>query len=68
MESVLVDMQKVKMLAAKKLLTVAELARRANVSNATLYALHGETRKASFTTLMKIASVLDVAPKDLLRK
>lgn len=66
MTSTLVNMNKVRELATAKLWTFAELARRSKVSDATLYSLQSKRRKASFLTIQKIATALEVQPNELI--
>lgn len=65
MQSIIPDMGKVKRLAYKKGWSWAELAKRADLSANTLFALQAKRRKASERTMYKLAAALEVAPGDI---
>jgi DNA-binding Xre family transcriptional regulator len=67
-KTVEIDMKKVKEITLKKFMSFADLAKRANLSLATLFALQAKRRKASERTLYKIAAALDVSPADIIEK
>lgn len=67
-KTVEIDMKKVKEMTLKKFMSFAALAKRANLSLATLFALQAKRRKASERTLYKIAAALDVSPADIIEK
>ncbi|MCH4096026.1 MAG: helix-turn-helix transcriptional regulator [Acidaminococcus provencensis] len=67
-KTVEIDMKKVKEMTLKKLMSFADLAKSANLSLATLFALQAKRRKASERTLYKIAAALDVSPADIIKE
>lgn len=67
-KTVEIDMKKVKEMTLKKFMSFADLAKSANLSLATLFALQAKRRKASERTLYKIAAALDVSPADIIEK
>ena len=68
MKSIIPDMGKVKRLAYKKGWSFSELAKRADLSLNTLFALQAKRRKASERTMYKIAAALDVSPAEIIEK
>lgn len=60
-----IDMKKVHQLTLDKLWTWSELARQANLTTATLYALKAGRRTPCSRTIYKIAKALDVDPKEI---
>lgn len=67
-DAVNVDMAKVENMLYKRLWTWSELARRSNVTTATIFALKAGRRRASMRTLYKIAHAFDVQPGTLIKK
>ena len=62
---VIIDMKKVLQLARKKYLDVSALARKADLSYATMHALQTKRRNASTKTVCKIAKALEVEPEEI---
>lgn len=62
------DMEKVKEMTYQKLWTWADLARQANVTQPTLYALKAGRRNPSMRTIYKIAHALDVDPQEIVKQ
>lgn len=62
------DMGKVKRLSYGKGWSWAELAKHANLSLNTLFALQAKRRKASERTMYKLAAALDVSPAEIIEK
>lgn len=60
------DMGKVKRLAYEKGWSFSELAKRADLSLNTLFALQAKRRKASARTMYKLADALDVSPVEII--
>lgn len=60
------DMEKVKEMTYQKLWTWADLARQANVTQPTLYALKAGRRNPSMRTIYKIAHALGVEPQEII--
>ncbi|WP_370850989.1 helix-turn-helix domain-containing protein [Megasphaera sp.] len=67
-DAVNVDMEKVGNMRYEHLWTWSELARRSNVTTATIFALKAGRRRASMRTLHKIAHALGVQPGTLIKK
>ena len=67
-EAVNVNMTKVEKMMYKRLWTWSELARQADVTTATLFALKARRRRASLMTLCKIARAFKVKPETLIEK
>lgn len=67
-QNFIVDMEKVKELTYRKLWTWADLARNANITEPTIYALQFGRRKASLRTVYKIAKALSVEPSDIIKE
>lgn len=63
-----VNMGKVCELTQEKFWTIAELTRKAHLSQATYFSLKSGRRKASVLTVKKIAAALDVSPADIIEK
>ena len=63
-----VDMEKVCKLTQEKFWTIAELTRKAHLSQATYFSLKSGRRKASVLTVKKIAAALDVSPADIAKE
>ena len=61
-----IDMEKVKRMMYEKLWTWAELARQANVTQSTLFALQAGRRNPSLRTIYKIAHALEVEPQQII--
>lgn len=66
-KSVSLDMEKVQSLAYSKYWTLAELARQSRLSNATIFSLKANRRRASMKTLLQIAHALQVDPADIIK-
>lgn len=62
------NMAEVKRLTYSKGWSWAELAKQANLSLNTIFALQSKRRKASERTMYKLAAALDVAPADIVEK
>lgn len=62
------DMEKVKEMTYQKLWTWADLARQANVTQPTLYALKAGRRNPSMRTIYKIAHALGVEPQEIVKQ
>lgn len=67
-KSVVIDMPKVKEMTYRKLWTWAELAKKAGITQPTIFALQSGRRKASIRTAYKIAAALDVEPSEIIKK
>lgn len=67
-KSTYLDMEKVQHIAYTRFWTLAELARQARISNATIFALKSKRRKASMKTVLNIANALGVEPSDIVSK
>lgn len=65
MQNVNINMDKVYQLTLDKLWTWSELARQANLTTATLYALKAGRRTPCSRTVYKIAKALGVDPKEI---
>ena len=63
-----VNMDKVCELTQEKFWTIAELTRKAHLSQPTYYSLKAGRRKASLLTVKKLARALGVSPVDLITK
>lgn len=63
-----VDMQKVRDMTFKRLWTWNDLARRADLAPATIFALLAERRRASTRTVYKIAHALQVEPSEIIKE
>lgn len=63
-----IDFEKVGKLISRKYLSWAELARQANISSATIFAIKAGRRNASYKTLRNIANALGVEPSDIVSK
>lgn len=61
------DPNKVKKLAISKCWSLADLTRKAELSNSTLYKINHGTNKASLRTIGKIARALSVDPSELIK-
>ena len=62
------DMGEVKRLTYKKGWSLSELAKQANLSLNTIFALQAKRRRASERTVYKLANALDVSPADIIEK
>lgn len=62
------DMEKVQEMTYQKLWTWADLARQANVTQSTLYALKAGRRNPSMRTIYKIAHALGVEPQEIVKQ
>lgn len=62
-----VDFNVVDRLINEKFISWAELARMAEISSATIFAIKAGRRNASFRTIRKIADALGVEPKDIVK-
>lgn len=62
------DMGKVKQLAYQKGWSLSDLAKQANLSLNTIFALQAKRRRASERTVYKLANALDVSPADIIEK
>lgn len=67
-KSVMLNMSKVREFTYKKYWTIAELARRAHISQATIFALQSNRRRASYKTLLGIANALGVEPSEIVKE
>lgn len=67
-EKICLDMDKVKELTARKFWVWSDLARKAEITTATLYALQAGRRNASPKTMFKIAAALEVEPSEIIKK
>lgn len=65
MQKSIINMEKVYQLTLDKLWTWSELARQANLTTATLYALKAGRRIPCSRTVYKIAKALGVDPKEI---
>lgn len=63
-----IDFEKVGKLISRKYLSWAELARQANISSATIFAIKAGRRNASYKILRNIANALGVEPSDIVSK
>lgn len=63
-----INMTKVKQLANRKMWSLSELSRKADVSLNTIFALQAKRRKASPQTVRKIAMALEIDPNDIVEK
>lgn len=61
------DMAKIKELVYQRLWTWNELAKKANISTNTIYALQSHRRNASRRTAYKIAKALDISPCEIIQ-
>lgn len=68
MTSYYVNMDKVSKMREEKFWTIAELTRKAHLSQATYFSLKSGRRKASVLTVKKIAAALDVSPAEIIAK
>lgn len=68
MTSYYVNMNKVCKMREEKFWTIAELTRKAHLSQPTYYSLKSGRRKASILTVKKLAAALDVSPADIIEK
>ena len=68
MTSFYVNMDKVCKMREERFWTIAELIRKAHLSQATYYSLKSRRRKASILTVKKLAAALDVSPADIIEK
>lgn len=64
----IINMVKVKELTYKKFWSLSQLAEKAHVSLATIFALQAKKRRASQRTVVKIAAALDVSPAEIIEK
>ena len=62
------NMGEVKRLTYKKGWSLADLARQANLSLNTIFAMQAKRRRASERTVHKLANALDVSPADIIEK
>lgn len=62
------DMGKVKQLSYQKGWSLSDLAKQANLSLNTIFALQAKRRRASERTVYKLANALDVSPADIIEK
>lgn len=60
------DMAKIKELVYRRLWTWNELAKKADISTNTIYALQSHRRNASRRTAYKIANALEVSPCEII--
>jgi transcriptional regulator with XRE-family HTH domain len=63
-----VDVEKLKRLRVDRVLSQRELARRAGLTHATVWRLENGFRDARPRTIRRLAEVLGVEPKDLVKK
>lgn len=63
-----IKMDKVQEMTYQKLWTWADLARQANVTQSTLYALKAGRRNPSMRTIYKIAHALGVEPQEIVKQ
>lgn len=68
MTSYYVNMDKVCELTQEKFWTIAELTRKAHLSQATYFSLKSGRRKASVLTVKKLAAALGVSPAEIIAK
>lgn len=62
------NMGEVKRLTYKKGRSLSDLAKQANLSLNTIFALQAKRRRASERTVYKLANALDVSPADIIEK
>lgn len=63
-----IDMDKVKALAFKKRMVWTDLAKKADITTATIYAVQSGRRSPSQRTLFKLAAALDVDPSEIIKQ
>lgn len=61
-----VNMEKVEELSTQKFWSLSELAKKANLSSATIFALKSGRRHAGMKTVRKIADTLQVEPNEII--
>lgn len=66
-EKISLNMEKVKELAFNKKMVWADLARKANITVASVYAFQSGRRNPSQRTVFKIATALEVDPKEIIK-
>ena len=62
------DMGEVKRLTYQKGWSLSDLAKQANLSLNTIFALQAKRRRASERTVYKLANALDVSPAEIIEK